>query len=823
MANKTISIGFKVEDGGKGLKTLTLDAGELRKVMGATVTEAERMNKSFARFSADAIGLDSISNSLQAINSVFSELTAAYNTQVEAETKLETVMMQRMSATASEIQSIKDLCSAQQQLGVIGDEVQLAGAQQVATFLNSKAALETLIPAVNNLVAQQKGLNATQGDAVTIANLLGKAMQGQTSALRRVGITFSEAEEAAVKNGDEMQRAAALAQIITNNVGEMNAALAATPAGQMKQMSNNIGDLKERVGGLLKDIAPCVTQANQLMMAFMNLQKMNGAVRQIAGFVRNIGREAASASGQVKLLGVSFSSTNVAAKAVVITVRTLSAALNGLLISTGVGIALMAVGSAVGLLMEKLSGVKDAADDAKDSINSLADTQNAETEALKNTQAQLASHIAQLETFKGSKAKEKALVEELNNTYGETMGYFESVADWYKALKKNSEAYTKQVVLEAQARMLANKIAAVEDAQFNATHNPDGSKKPEVPRAPLKAAENGNWNIPQGNALMDGYDKFLTTKKDNLYKELTGIFDKIAGIQMPLKGSSVRSGDKGGKSTGKDKENTPENTIKWYEDKISEIETKIKLTTDPDAIMTLQQEIEQHKEKISELKIWVNIVNGSERMKELEAELNAKPLTIKIKVDKGEISKELKDIPAQFRKSRIQASSLSKDVENVAEVGRAAASAFGSMGDAMEAPALNVAAIIAGAIANIMAGFASASAKEGAQGSSPWDWIAFAVSGLATAVAAVAQVKQVTAFANGGIVSGPTMALVGEYAGASNNPEVIAPLDKLRSILGSPEGVGVTRVEVYGRLRGSDIELCQRNYNRVRSASGHGG
>lgn len=43
-------------------------------------------------------------------------------------------MRQRMGATDKEIQSIKELASAQQEIGVIGDEVQLSGAQQVATF-----------------------------------------------------------------------------------------------------------------------------------------------------------------------------------------------------------------------------------------------------------------------------------------------------------------------------------------------------------------------------------------------------------------------------------------------------------------------------------------------------------------------------------------------------------------------------------------------------------------------------------------------------------------------------------------------------------------
>lgn len=44
--------------------------------------------------------------------------------------------------------------------------------------------------------------------------------------------------------------------------------------------------------------------------------------------------------------------------------------------------------------------------------------------------------------------------------------------------------------------------------------------------------------------------------------------------------------------------------------------------------------------------------------------------------------------------------------------------------------------------------------------------------------------SQITAFANGGVVYGPTNALIGEYAGAKSDPEVVAPLSKLKSIIG---------------------------------------
>jgi hypothetical protein len=64
-------------------------------------------------------------------------------------------------------------------------------------------------------------------------------------------------------------------------------------------------------------------------------------------------------------------------------------------------------------------------------------------------------------------------------------------------------------------------------------------------------------------------------------------------------------------------------------------------------------------------------------------------------------------------------------------------------------------------------------------------------------------------FANGGIVSGPTMGLMGEYPGASSNPEVVAPLDKLKDMIGG--GGGGTFV-----LRGQDLLL---SVNRAQKAS----
>ena len=86
-------------------------------------------------------------------------------------------------------------------------------------------------------------------------------------------------------------------------------------------------------------------------------------------------------------------------------------------------------------------------------------------------------------------------------------------------------------------------------------------------------------------------------------------------------------------------------------------------------------------------------------------------------------------------------------------------------------------------------------------------------AGFAAAAVALVQAIGLMPFAEGGVVSGPTMALIGEYAGASNNPEVVAPLDKLRSMI-EP---GIARVEVVGKIKGRDIVLVQeKEYNHRR-------
>ena len=228
-------------------------------------------------FTTGLLTMNQVSEVISNIKAKFAELEAAirqcvdaYKFQFEQELKLETVMKQRMNATEGEIQSIKDLASAQQQVGIYGDEMILKGAQELATFTSNKKAIETLVPAMNNLIAQQYGYNASAQSFQSAADMMGKVLSGQTGALSRMGYIFSEEEKQMLKTGNEMERAATLAKIITDNVGEMNEALRDNDFGAMQAMANDVGDVQEKLGQALLPLQKMIElTSGKIKMAFM--------------------------------------------------------------------------------------------------------------------------------------------------------------------------------------------------------------------------------------------------------------------------------------------------------------------------------------------------------------------------------------------------------------------------------------------------------------------------------------------------------------------------------------------------------------------------
>lgn len=88
-----------------------------------------------------------------------------------------------------------------------------------------------------------------------------------------------------------------------------------------------------------------------------------------------------------------------------------------------------------------------------------------------------------------------------------------------------------------------------------------------------------------------------------------------------------------------------------------------------------------------------------------------------------------------------------------------------------------------------------------------------ATTGLLTTAKATSAAMSIPAFANGGIVSGATIGLMGEYAGAKNNPEVIAPLDKLKGMIADTATTGISG-DVHFKIEGDTLVGVINNHNR---------
>ena len=454
MAN-TINIKINQEVNGKNkVDELSVSLKNLKE----TINNVQNASKAIDA-TALIVAADAINSAVSGMVSTMQDLAGAYQIQQQAETQLATVMRQRMDATDKDIQKIKELASAQQELGIIGDEVQLAGAQQVATFLTQRTSLETLIPAMNNLIAQQKGYNATSGDAVTIANLMGKAMQGQTSALRRVGITFNEAQEEALKFGSEEERAAMLAQIITDNVGNMNAELAKTSSGQMKQLSNTLGDIKESIGAFAQAALPFATLTASLVTTGVGVIKLGASIRRCSAYIKSFGLAAKAAQislvplvGSMKRARMLIDLMGNASKSAAAKMVLFKVAMKGLLMATGVGAALWAVGEAI-------SYFTNSTEEAADTVSSLDEATENFNKNIGRLETEVYKDIRTLKALVDANKDTAGSVKEMNDKYGESFGYYRTANEWIEVLTKNVTLYAKANAYAAKMEeLLARKI-----------------------------------------------------------------------------------------------------------------------------------------------------------------------------------------------------------------------------------------------------------------------------------------------------------------------------------------------------------------------------
>lgn len=255
---------------------------------------------------------------------------------------------------------------------------------------------------------------------------------------------------------------AASLQILKNKFAEVGDAIASTMGGIMPALN------------ITAQIGNTVIAVSAMVSGLKNLAKIQAIVK-----VRTMAMNAASLvwnatsvrmNALVRVCSASFRGAAVSA-------TTLKLAIQGLLVSTGVGIAIVALTEAISYLMSSSDKAANSTKELSEAELAAQSARQQEAQQIKAVHSELDVNISKLKNFKGSKEEEKRIVGEMNQTYGETMGYYSTVSQWYTALVGNSKAYCSQMINEIRIRDLANKAADLQQKRQEITHDENGKAR----------------------------------------------------------------------------------------------------------------------------------------------------------------------------------------------------------------------------------------------------------------------------------------------------------------------------------------------------------
>lgn len=857
MAGKsTISITFKLDSDGKGFKDLANDAEGLKKIITSTISEAQQLNTGAINFAAIATGISQVQDSMGTLRDVLTDLTAGYNYAIEAETKLTTVMGQRMGATQKEIESIKELALAQREKGVIDDDVQLMGAQQIATFLSEAQSIETLLPAMNNLLAQQKGYSATGQDAVAIGNLMGKVMQGQVSALTRVGITFDEAEEKVLRYGTESERAAMLAQVITNNVGEMNAQLGATDVGKQVQLEAKLGDVQDKLGELVSGTLPFVNMAAEATKAVGSVATLVTGIKTLSTTVYAGAKAWAVSTGAMIKNKVAALATAAAQKAVTAatTIWTgVQKILNLVLTMNPIGLIITAIGALVTAIIaayNNCEGFRQIVDKVWEAIKPLANAiMNGLAKAFEWLVEKCKEAWEWLKNILGLGGKKVEVAVEvskpkaapamdLGETKAKYANYTPTTTGGATTPKVETPVWDDNAstlkAITGNIQILTDKLqtASVEEAALINQQIAHWKAKADAIEDAGKAAENNTPLWKEDAATLQDINGNIQILTDKLQ---TATVEEAALINQQIeawnaKADAIQNAGKASQSAVPAWK-AEASTLKDISANIQILNSQLETATieeaalinkqiaawnaKADAIRNAGKEAEKTAMSTSDglLKGWGAIKGIGNSVQSITDALkgngNAWQMVVGIVDGFIGLYEGIQTIIGiiNLLTAASAAHATTKGVEAAAETTEATTRATTA--------ATNAAASAATITANKLeaASFKELAAAQymAAHASIPFAGFGIAM-GFTTAMMAAVTAAGIPMLADGGIASGPTLAMVGEYAGASGNPEVIAPLDKLRGMLAEPAGFdfGKVKFEIKGRTL---VGIIEKEYN----------
>lgn len=576
--------------------------------------------------------------------------------------------------------------------------------------------------------------------------------------------------------------------------------MASTGAAKLQLINNKLGEYSDMLQSSIGNVLPYINVAAQMTTGAAAAVSLSKSFNLLAVSSKLAKTVVAMFSPIIEVCSATMRGATVSA-------TTLRLAIRGLMISTGVGIAIVALTEAINYLM-------NSSDDAAKSVDKLSESEQKAKMAHQQTAQQIASvrsemtqNIATLKNFKGSKEQEKAMVQQMNTKYGEAMGYYSTVSQWYQALTANSKAYCNQMINEITIRNLANQAADLQQQRYDYTHDKNGRTKKfgtENQKEMVKAQKGdlgafllgGVWYkyvAKAGTSQKAEADKVVTNlyrQEQNLKKRMEALvkqnqninYKHTAGYSAAPPAVNISTGS-GGNARGGNAHtgNTPavtedkkalEGSIDWYEEKINEKQKELNATADKATARALNTEMEGLQRQLYMLKVDVGIEDVpkidvkafavnlkaqlDEEMEAMRQRLSDKSLVINTEVeakarDYDHISSLFNIDVSNFESVRTGLADINGISDSTAKGMAVAGASCEMLGSALQQLAGDSVAAKAGMVAAAIGQFVLSFAQAMSTCKTWIDWLAFGISGTAQLTSIISTISQ---FATGGIVGG---------------------------------------------------------------------
>jgi len=554
-------------------------------------------------------------------------------------------------------------------------------------------------------------------------------------------------------------------------------AAAQVAAGAMTML----GMSQEDAAKVQKDLMAIMSVVNGLQVIQNALQKESALMMGLSA-----ARTAAVTAATTLKAAVTKADT-IATKAAAVAQWAWNAALTANPIGAVVAAA-AALAAGLYVLAQRSTQATDAQKGMTAALGQVRDAQASAAQKSAEASLELGHYITQVKNFNGTAAQEKKLLDEINQKYGKQLGYFKSMADAKAHLADMGYYYIKAMEEEAKATALA---AAYGDTYAKMVKGEIGFHEAQAQLAKLKDA----WEVAAEGA------KF--------YADQIRIANNLHG-----RSTSASSSGGSGRATASTVKSTAEQLVKgsaaWYDAEISRLKKLADQQTDTFKRREyLQQAAAKEAEK--------NLKFG-DLGKGVDATLSGS-LVDKVNASIGKLNGKIGPmvIPVTFKDpveaAKEESQQLLDKTAGLRTAAQAAAGAFREMGNAIGGQAgkmVNVAGMLAQAIATMIQGYATATAQAASLG--PWAWAAFGLTGLGQLMAMIAGVRSAAGFAQGGIVGGTSYSGDKQYIRVNSGEMILNGKQqaKLFSMINSGGGGGG---EVTFRIAGQQLVGVLNNYN----------